>query len=176
MTRQRLFAAVWPSDEVNERLQALPRPDDAPVRWTHASQWHVTLRFFGWVDEDQRRALDEAWAAIELEAVDRPVIATAGPAVGRFGQRVLHVPVRGLEQLATAVITATAAVGESPDPRPFRGHITLARSAGRSADLRSLVGGPISAQWRVEEITLVRSVPERGGSRYEVAARRPLGT
>jgi 2'-5' RNA ligase len=92
-----------------------------------------------------------------------------GPALGRFGRRVLHVPVSGLEAVATAV-------GEPSDDRPFHGHLTLARARERrGVDLRPFDGvacGPV--EWTVDEVTLVRSHLGRGGARYEVVQRARL--
>jgi 2'-5' RNA ligase len=65
-------------------------------------------------------------------------------------------------------------VGEPPDPRPFHGHITLARARGREADLGELVGVPVAGRWPVEAIELVASQLGAGASRYEVLARLPL--
>mgnify|MGYP002063702689 CR=1 FL=1 len=57
---------------------------------------------------------------------DHLATARLGPAVERFGDRVLAVPVRGLDELAAAVRRATDGIGEGSDRR-FRGHLTIAR-------------------------------------------------
>ncbi|HEX2042987.1 MAG TPA: RNA 2',3'-cyclic phosphodiesterase [Acidimicrobiales bacterium] len=165
----RLFVAVWPPDEVLDAVAAIDRPDLAGLRWTTRDQWHVTLRFLGRVG-DVADALD-ALSAIEAA----PTTAVAGPAVGRFGQRVLHVPVAGLDQVAGAVIAATAGVGEPPEDRPFAGHVTLARVArGARVDLRRLAGQPLEGRWPVTEVCLVESHLSPKGARYEVVSRFPL--
>ena len=171
----RLFVAVWPPAELVDAIAGLPRPDVPGLRWTTADQWHVTLRFLGGVAGADLGAAFDAFSRIE--AVD-PVTAVAGPSLGRFGHRVLHLPVQGLDGLAAASVAATAAVGAPPDDRPFAGHITLARAKGRgrpSIDLRTLAGSEVSAIWAVHEVTLVRSTPAAGGSRYEVVARAAVG-
>ena len=170
----RLFIAVWPPAEVVEQLAALPREGVGAdgLRWTTTEQWHVTLRFFGSVP-----ALEPVVEALDGAHLPSGVVAVAGPTLGRFGSRVLHIPVAGLEGVAAAVAGATAHVGEPPDPRPFHGHLTLARARGRGrpvVDLRPLAAVPFSATWPVAEITVVSSVPGRGGARYEVVARRVL--
>ena len=132
-------------------------------------QWHVTLRFLGRVD-----AVDEAIAALGAMRA-APAEAVAGPAVGRFGQRVLHVPVAGLDEVAAAVVVATASVGEPPEERPFAGHLTLARVArGGRVDLRRLAGQPVAGRWPVTEVCLVESHLSPKGARYEVVSRFPL--
>lgn len=171
----RLFVAVVPPDEVLDVVEALPRPDVAGLRWSTRDQWHVTLRFLGEVGEDQ---LGEARAAVAVAAgsVDGPLEALLGPTVGRFGRRVLHVPVHGLDRLAAATVAATAGIGQPPEDRPFAGHLTLARSRDRrGADLAALAATPIAARWTVHHLELVRSHLGPHGSRYEVLARPPLG-
>lgn len=165
----RLFVAVWPPDDVLDAVAALDRPELPGLRWTGRSQWHVTLRFLGRVEQ-----VEQAQAALAtVEAA--PTEAVAGPSVGRFGQRVLHVPVAGLDEVAAAVIGATAAVGEPPEDRPFAGHLTLARVArGARVDLRPLAGQPIAGRWPVAEVCLVESHLSPRGARYEVVSRFPL--
>lgn len=151
-------------------LAGLERPDVDGLRWTTAEQWHVNLRFLGDADELAAR---EAFARI---GVDDPPTAVLGPVTGRFGRRVLHVPVAGLEGLAAATVDATAHVGLPPDPRPFAGHVTLARAKERrGADLRPLAGVPVAGRWAVAEVTLVASrLGGWGPARYEVVERLAL--
>ena len=166
----RLFVAVWPPEDVLDALAGLPRPEVPGLRWTRRDQWHVTLRFLGAVDEAQPvvAALGTIDGAVPAEAV-------MGPAVERFGRRVLQVPVAGLDALATAVAGVTEGVGRAED-RPFRGHLTLARARpGSRLDLRRLTGVPLAARWTARELCLVESVPSTGGSRYRVVERFPLG-
>jgi 2'-5' RNA ligase len=172
----RLFVAVWPPPEVVDRLAGLPRPEVTGLRWSTPDQWHVTLRFLGEVEGDERDRLDHALAAVDLAALGT-VTAVAGPATDRFGTHVLHVPVAGLDPLAAAVLAATADVGEPSDPQPFHAHLTLARarSRGRGVDLRMLTGQLFSARWVVTELTLVSSRTRPQGAAYEVVARRALG-
>jgi 2'-5' RNA ligase len=168
----RLFIAVWPPPDVVTQIEALPRPDLRGLRWTTPDQWHITLRFLGSVP-----ALEPVVDALAGAALPAGVMAVAGPGLGRFGGRVLHIPVDGLSQLAAAVVGATAGIGEPPDPRPFHGHLTLARSQGRekpAVDLAPLARVPFSASWPVNEITVVESVMGRGGARYAVVAGQSL--
>ena len=179
----RLFVAVSPPEEVLDRVAALDRPVVTGVRWTERAQWHVTLRFLGRVDDVAAAA--EALAGVRAA----PTVASLGPAVGRFGQRVLHVPVSGLDAVAAAVVAATAHVGEPPEEqseeqserspgpagRAFAGHLTLARVTGRArVDLRALAGQPVEGSWRVEEVRLVESHVSPKGARYETVERVPL--
>jgi 2'-5' RNA ligase len=161
----RLFVAVWPPDDVLDAVARLARPPVPGVRWTAREQWHVTLRFFG--------AVEDASAAVDaLRGVRAgPAEAVVGPAVGRFGNRVLHVPVSGLSEVAADVVALTAGVGQPAEERGFSGHLTLARSAkGKRVNLALLAGEAISERWTVDELCLVESHLSPAGARYEVVA------
>ena len=180
----RLFVAVWPPDHVlatvatvvddlrRRAAGAAAGGPDKLLRWTAPAQWHVTLRFLGRADE---AVAVSAFRSIEPGEV--PARAALGPATGRFGRRVLHVPVHGLAGLAAATAAATAGVGEPPEDRPFAGHLTLARARARGgADLSVLSAVAVpAAAWEVSSLSLVASVPGRGGASYEVVAALPLG-
>lgn len=169
----RLFVAVWPPADVLEAVRRLERADVAGVRWTGEHQWHVTLRFMGSVDD---QVVPEVVAALDSVA-GAPAPVVMGPETACFGRGVLHVPVEGLAELAPRVVEVTAPFGEPPEPRPFRGHLTLARSGNprsRGPDLRRLAGAACVGEWTVTELTLVRSRPHRDGVRYEVLHRTNL--
>lgn len=162
----RLFIAAWLPDDVADRVEALERPDEPGVRYTRRDQWHITLRFLG-----------EAEVADAVAALDqlRAPTATAelGPAVSRLGRNVVCVPVHGLEELAAEVAAVTATIGERPDPRPFTGHVTIARLRHRGSC--RIAGEPISARFTVTEVHLVESVARQGGVGYETRSVVALG-
>ncbi len=161
--------AVWPPEEVLDRIAALDRPAINGLRWTERYAWHVTLRFLGPVPE-----VDPVVGALVGMGL-APTRAVLGPAVGCFGQRILHVPVAGLDELAAAVTARTATFGKPPDARPFRGHITLARGARRDRiDLRPLTRTAVDGAWDVDSVCLVESWLHPTGARYEVLERFPL--
>jgi len=166
----RLFVAVWPPDDVLDLIAALPRPDVEGLRWTTRDQWHVTLRFFGSAE------VEDALSALSRVSV-AATSAVLGPETGRFGKRVLHVPVAGLESVAEAVVRATKKVGRPPEPRPFKGHLTLARARDRrrGVDMRPFVGTTVSAEWPVTEVCLVESRLDPKGAQYEVVETVLLG-
>jgi 2'-5' RNA ligase len=164
----RLFVAVWPTAGVLDAIEELPRPDEAGVRWTRRDQWHVTLRFLG---ESQVEPAAEALATVAWSAV-APVRVELGPAVSRLGRNVICLPAAGLEALSGTVVAATASIGEPPDPRPFSGHLTLARLGRRGAC--RLAGHRFAGSFVVDEVTLVESRGGRGGPTYSMVARFPL--
>ena len=133
---------------------------------------HLTLRFLGATDPDP---VTEALAAARLPGA----VASVGPAVSRLGRSVLCVPVAGVDELAAAVVLATAHLGEPPPARRFAGHLTLARLRHRAAC--GLAGHRVSGSFEVTEVALVRShlpgtpgAPPAGRA-YETLARFAVG-
>jgi 2'-5' RNA ligase len=163
----RLFVAAYPPIDVVDALAALPRSEADGVRWVPSEQYHVTVRFLG--------AADQASARAALDPVVRtigPVRVVLGPRVSRLGRQVVCVPARGLERAAEIVAAATAELGEPPDPRPFRGHVTLARLRGRAAC--GLAGARFDASFEVSELHLVDSVTRPTGAEHTVLCSLPL--
>jgi RNA 2',3'-cyclic 3'-phosphodiesterase len=162
----RLFVAVWPPESVLDDVERLPRPPQSGVRWTTRDQWHVTLRFFGEAD------VDEAVAA--LSTIDaRPADAVMGPRARRLGASVVVLPVAGLDEIAAAVVAATAHVGRPSEDRPFHGHLTLARLRDRTKiDLRLL---ECASTWPASSVALVESRLHPHGARYTTVAEVAFG-
>jgi 2'-5' RNA ligase len=163
----RLFVAVWPPDDVVAQLMALGRKDRRGVHFVHPERWHVTLRFLGECDPGATTAALDA-------AVLPPAHARLGPAVDVLAERVLIVPVAGVDELAAAVAAATAELGEPPRRR-FTGHLSLARIDRRSRGrLPDTVGAMVSASFDVDEVALVQSRRDHRGGRYETLASWPV--
>ena len=170
----RLFVAVWPPAQCVAAVAALRQSagtdgDDGSIRWEPQGLDHVTLRFVGAADAG---AVAEALGAARLPAAR----AVLGPAVTRLGQSVLCVPVDGLDELAGAVVAATAHLGEPPTHRQFFGHLTIGRV--RSGDGGPVVAQPIAAAFEVTEVALVRShlpTAQQPQRRYETVATFTVG-
>jgi 2'-5' RNA ligase len=164
----RLFVAVPVPTGVANVLAGVERPVVDGLRWTTPDQWHVTIVFFGEVPDDL--PLREALQG--LPALVTGLHAVLGPVTAWFpGRRVLHVPVRGVDPLAAAVQRVIGGVTEisglSVDPRPFVGHLTLARVRGARPGPARLAGVPVQATWPVESVALMASTLGPGGARYE---------
>jgi RNA 2',3'-cyclic 3'-phosphodiesterase len=160
----RLFVAVWPSQDIVEVLSRSLPPLDHDARRVPQQNWHVTLRFLG------HAPVDEVTARLERTILPAAT-ASIGPAVTRLGPDAVVVPVRGLDHLAAAVRQATADLGRPPGPRPFNGHLTLARLRGSAAS--TVLGMPLAAVFDVREVALVTSTTLPTGAVYETLARFP---
>jgi RNA 2',3'-cyclic 3'-phosphodiesterase len=159
----RLFVALMPPAEVVEELRASTEAlrELAPdLRWTRLEQWHLTLAFLGEVGED---VIDELARRLNRAAARHPPLSLSLGGGGRFGHQVLWTRVQGdREGLRRLVGSVQAAARRSRLPveqRPYRPHLTLARSDGET-DLRPLVERLTSWQglpWVATRLYLVRS-------------------
>jgi RNA 2',3'-cyclic 3'-phosphodiesterase len=186
----RLFAAVLPPEDVTAALadevavlRALPGADG--LRWTGRPGWHLTLAFYGEVDDDLLPGLS---ARLERAAHRTPPFELALRGGGQFGRgRALWAGAQGglatLRLLADRAESAGRKAGVPMDEhRRHTPHLTLARSR-QAFDVRPYVAaldGFTSATWTVTDLALVRSnLPESGvpgeQPRYETVARSPLG-
>ena len=189
----RLFAALPLPPPAVARLTSLrlrlATANDG-LRWSAPEQWHITLQFFGDVDVEHATCLRAALAqAAHQEAAHGHVLLPAPEltldSLGLFpGKGILYAAVGAsstLTQAHAVVAQASTTCGIVPEVKPFRPHITLARSKGRAGDktLRALstpelpsFGSPI--RWVAEECVLLESTLRAGGAEYSVFARFPL--
>lgn len=187
MANQRLFVAMAVPDHVRDRiagaLSGLRGRDD--VNWTRPDGWHVTLAFLGNVEEER---------VVEVVGVaESAVVAAAGSAgvgdeglvlslgaPGTFKDRVAWLAVEDDPSGAVATIGAAlqaslAEEGLPVDRKDVHPHLTLARARGRRLPGEVIAALPtVSADWRVDDAVLYRSVLGDGPARYEVVERLPL--
>ena len=174
MTR-RLFVAVERPPMIQAQLYAaaaLLRERAALARVTRRENFHITLAFLGETDReaDVRRAMDETCApAFSL------TIRGAGRFTGRDGALWWAGvdPCPGLDALYRRLWAALERVGFTPERRPFKPHLTLARgvTGADGVDARTLgLSAPVSVQ--VGHITLFESTRRDGRLRYLPRYRR----
>jgi 2'-5' RNA ligase len=170
---------------VVERVRAEGVPGGGrDVRWVRLDGLHLTLRFLGpTLDDRLEPAIGVLAAAVNGHAPFDVAIGGAGvfPPVGR--PRALWLGLRDgavqLSALAGAVDGALIASGWAPDARPFRPHLTLARSdgvpAGAAIGARlAEVASAMDVRFRAERIGLYESVTGAGAARYEPLAMADL--
>ncbi len=170
----RLFFALWPDDDVRDRLVAEQRRLQAVfprARWIPRQRLHQTLHFLGRLSPRQRRqARDDA------EAIEGACFELALDRLGCFERaRVLWI---GPSRMPTALLDLHARLGERlagigyrMQFEAYRPHVTLARK------LRSIPPGVAAAEpirWSVRDFALVESVDRPGGVAYRVIERYPL--
>jgi RNA 2',3'-cyclic 3'-phosphodiesterase len=174
---RRLFFALWP-DETQRR--ALEHAAAKPVRHSGGRpvpvpHLHVTLAFLGSVAAARIPDLQRsARAQAARLASDAPVTLTFARLAHWKEPQILcalaaeHLPTA--HGLAVALQAAAAALGLSPDRKPFQAHVTLARKVVRPGALLRL--RPVV--WRFDAFALIDSRTEPGGPVYSVIDSYPL--
>jgi RNA 2',3'-cyclic 3'-phosphodiesterase len=169
---RRLFFAFWPDDSVRTLIahgtrKAVRGSGGRPVP---VENLHSTIVFLGAVPEDH---LDRVAAVAQT--------LKSGPVPLRFDRlehwvkpAVLSLtssqPLAAATDLATALARLLLAQGFTPDPKPYRPHITIARKVVKPHEL----GPTHPIEWPAEGIALVESVTAPEGPRYTVLRRWPL--
>jgi 2'-5' RNA ligase len=163
----RLFVALSPPPDARRHLEeavARVRADDEGLRWVEPPAWHLTLAFLGHVEDGALPALSER---LGRAARRHPVLHLAFTGAGAFASRrrarVLWVGVTGdrepLRRLARSVEAAARRAGIATEERPYRPHLTLARTRmpmdlTAAVEALSAYEGPT---WAATTVCLVRS-------------------
>lgn len=132
----RLFAAVWPPDDVLDHLDLAlatvrggPAGASTAVRWSARETWHLTAAFYGDLPDGAVPGLVADLAAV---ARGRAPFTLTLRGAGVFSHRTMWVGVGGdveaQRRLSGACVDAGAEQGAVPDRRPReRPHLTVAR-------------------------------------------------
>lgn len=162
--KQRLFFALWPEPRQRHELQrCFPLLADSPGRPVVPENLHLTLAFPGNVDAETRSCLERAADDIHVPpfaiSLDRfgywkhPKVIWYGPS---------ETPAE-LIRLAEELEAAMRGCGLTPDPRPYRPHVTLLRKAQGMPEAKAP-----QMVWRAEGFALVFSQGSAEGVRYSV--------
>ncbi len=176
----RLFAALPiphdVADGLGRRQQGLPG-----ARWSPAENLHITLRFFGEVDETVAAELDAHLGAVSMDGFEMGLkgVGTLG---GHDGVRAVWAGVvenEPLRRLAGKCETLAKRCGLEPDKRSYRPHVTLAylRRTPEPRAAAWLQGHNLlhSPTWRARSFGLYSSWLSSDGARYELERDYPLG-
>ena len=175
----RLFAAVEIPTEIGEELQAAQRGLEG-ARWRPLEALHVTLRFFGEVQESVAADLDT-----ELARITCPPFDLSLEGAGSFGEghkaRAVWAGVaesEPLRQLAARCEASARRVGLAPENRRYKPHVTLAylkrADAQKTFDWVGRHNLMRSPPFRVTWFGLWSSWLSPQGSRYELEREYPL--
>ncbi|HEU5156986.1 MAG TPA: RNA 2',3'-cyclic phosphodiesterase [Streptosporangiaceae bacterium] len=165
----RLFVAVQPPPAILDELEELVSPyrDAWPqLKWVGRDFLHITLAFFGEVDEN---ALDGLLVRLERVASRYSRLELSFAGAGAFPGRGTHARVvwtglygdrRALSRMSASVCAAGRRAGTAEgEHKPFRPHLTLARCR-RPTDVRPLIeelAAYAGTHWTADAIHLVRS-------------------
>ncbi|MEA1904222.1 MAG: RNA 2',3'-cyclic phosphodiesterase [Actinomycetota bacterium] len=166
----RIFAATPVPIEVQMALAETLADLDVPGRRVPPDNWHLTVRFLGDIDTvTYERFL------VGLEAVSGLGSFTIElDGLGAFPKQAKATVLwaglsRGEAELATLNEVAEEAAqgaGLAPEERPYRPHLTLSRIRP-PRDVHHLIEEPVSVGWRCRSLVVYRSVPQKGGVKYE---------
>lgn len=145
--------------KIQDRLkQSLPQ-----VRWTRPESMHLTLHFFGDLDQEN---LEKATAVmVSIESLFSPFFMTFS-GVGAFPSpdqaRVFWLGVKSdrLADLHTVLNDRLNASGFPCEKRPFKPHLTLGRSrsgAQQARHILSLESATVAAEMTVDTLALYES-------------------
>ena len=154
------------------------------VRWVRLDALHVTLRFLGPTPDEKVEAIGAAVRTVAAATAPFDVrLAGAGAFPSPERPRALWLGVDAgaveLSDLAARLDTELVAAGWPHDERPFRAHLTLARSDGVRAGPRlarrlMAAADGFSAPWRAATIVLFESQTGGGPARYVPLVEAPL--
>ncbi len=169
---QRLFFALWPSEEVRsclvEVMASLHARRAKPVA---AENLHITLLFLGSVTAQTRICAEKIAAGIAGHSFDLRL-----DQIGLWPKSgILWLGARELPESLAALVrdlnVGVAGCGVDLDTRPFKPHVTLMRKALVVRRERPIV----AVAWRVDDFALVESKTNPDGSHYQVLTRWRLG-
>jgi 2'-5' RNA ligase len=190
-SRLRLFVAVTLPEQVKTAIEqtqaelrrALPGP---AFRWTKRDQFHLTLKFLGYVEQTH---VDALVSALQTACRPFPALPLRAERLGFFPggsrPRVLWVGIHDakdlLISLQQAIEAAVAPFTEEKPENRFKGHITLARLKDiQRADTETLKNVAASMQnrffgdWTARAVELIQSTLSPTGARYTSLASAPL--
>lgn len=175
----RLFVAVAADEEVKtaaaacvERLRRAP----GDFRWVDPRDMHLTLRYFGEVEEARVAEIAALMDAVAAGAAPFELTYGAPGAFDSFEDpRVVWVGAsRGRAELAALA----AALGRD-DPRPYEPHLTLGRNRRESVPPEFVAALKSEPAWdlrrSVTALSLYASRPAPFGHAYEILRESPLG-
>jgi RNA 2',3'-cyclic 3'-phosphodiesterase len=193
-TGRRLFIGVpLPSEAASEieavveDVRAMSLPSGArDVRWVRLDGLHLTLRFLGPTPPERIEAATDAVARTARSAPGPFAIELAGAGSFPPGRRPrtlwigLAEGAEALSDLARSTHTALQEAGWPPEDRPFRPHLTVARSDGvaSGALVADRLRGAMAERrisCTIEVIGLFESITGGGPARYVPVALYGLG-
>lgn len=185
MATKRLFIAAEPPQHVIEGcrgvIEKLKTAGDG-IRWVKSHGIHLTMKFFGDVEESRIPEINNAVEIIKGSGAIDLSVEGLGTFPGGQRPRVIWVGITGdLDRIITArdvLDGALAEIGFPREDRPFRGHLTLGRVKGRvpvALTARLEESRNVSlGEMRVEGFSLIQSDLKPSGAVYTPLAFYPL--
>lgn len=183
----RCFIAIELPETVKialSNLQEELKKTEADVKWVRPGGMHLTLKFLGYVEEENIKKIVNTMDRICREY---PFLNLEAKGVGVFpnvrSPRVLWVSVEGnniLAGLQTAIENGMASLGFEKEDRPFTAHLTLGRvrsfrGCGKLIEIMQLHQKASFGFIEVKSISLIKSDLRPTGAQYTRLAELILG-
>lgn len=179
MDKIRSFLAIdfgsFYAEEIKAVIQSL-KPHYAEVKWINSEAVHLTLSFFGAVEQ---AFIDTAGDILKKIAPRHPAFSLSLHGVGGFpdlsNPRVLWAGLAGqtdsLQALKQAIDAGLLKAGMvAPEERDFRPHLTLGRLRGSNRQVRNLPPEVLNfhspKNYRADRLIIFKSELTREGARY----------
>jgi 2'-5' RNA ligase len=179
---KRGFLAIVPPPDVLDAIDALlERPKSSKFAWTRREQWHITLQFYGRVDDPDALS-DGIRAAAAASEPARLVVRGGGAFPSPRKAQVFWLGVDGIDALLDLHATVAAATRDFIDRRDriaLKPHLTVARlkrSVDLTADVEALEGVAVGRPWTLTELLLLESDTKPSGAVYTEHARFTVGS
>jgi RNA 2',3'-cyclic 3'-phosphodiesterase len=177
----RAFVALTLPEALREYLRGVQRclsDNGVRARWVQPASMHLTLKFLGQLPLHQVAAVI---AALDRVADDCPPLQLTADELGgfphRYRPRVLWMGIGGEHErlcgLQEAIEAALATLGWSPEKRPYRGHLTLARAKGQRpldknvGDILTRCTPRGAMAFQADRLVLFRSRLQPGGAVHD---------
>lgn len=168
--------ALKPAEAVRLKVAAIQEElgrSNADVRWIGAQELHLTLRFYGDLEEAALKRLRQALAQV---ASSQPRFVMTYSGLGEFPRVVW---VGGSQDAGGLAARIESAAGGPPDPYGFTPHLTIGRirsprGAKELAAALFLQKEVIVGEDPVREVLLIQSTLRPQGPVYEVLESYPL--
>lgn len=187
----RAFIAIELPEEIKKKLAEIQdllksKSGRSPAKWVAPESVHLTLKFLGGISPD---TVSGVTGAMEEAAIGTSPFRLGLKGLGVFPnpRRVQVVwagltgDIAALTQLQKDLDTALAAMGFTPESRPFTAHLTLARMRDEASPAeRDAIGKLVETtrfeggEFGVASFSLMRSQLRREGPIYTQMASVPL--
>jgi 2'-5' RNA ligase len=166
----RSFIAIELGDDEKralERIQSKLKRELPPVRWVKPATMHLTLKFLGYVEEDQiPRIVEIVNSAARGCGPFRMRLKCIGAFPNSRNPRTIWIGVReesgALKRLAAELEKLLSRIGIEPEDRPFSPHLTLGRVKERGdrntfESVLTVFKDQDAGEVQVDRISLMRS-------------------
>jgi 2'-5' RNA ligase len=180
----RLFTGIATPREVEARIDELVRQLKplAAIRWSPASNFHITTKFIGAWPQHRLEEMKNVLAGVPRNGAFKIAIRSLGFFPSAQRPRIFWTGVEGgapLKNLAERTDQACSQLGVVAEKKPYSPHLTLARTEPQ-AKLEALkgaldkIGSPQFGEFSATAFHLYLSQPGPSGSVYTSLAEFPL--